>query len=106
MYSHYLEVRGVKCHEGMWGFPIVNIKVIKIMFNRAYRMSHSQPEKAIQIYKELLEKLSQLLPKEQDSYYFAKINLELAKTFATQQDKESAHKHAAISQKMLEKEYG
>ena len=47
MYSHYLEARGVKSHEGMWCFPIVNIKIIKIMFNRAYRMSHSQPEKAI-----------------------------------------------------------
>jgi len=54
MYGVYCEEMGLKFdhngHQENWGFPLMNIKVIKMMFNRAYRLSSSQPDKAIELF--------------------------------------------------------
>lgn len=51
------------------------------MFNRAYRLSSHKPKESCQMFQTIYTKLQQLLPEKQESYYFAKINLELAKTY-------------------------
>jgi hypothetical protein len=61
MYGVFCEEMGVKIekdgHKDTWGFPILNIKVIKIMFNRAYRMSTLRPQESIEIFEAMLVKL-------------------------------------------------
>ena len=54
MYGVFCEEMGIKFdkdgHKENWGFPLLNIKVIKIMFNRAYRMSNLRPKESIEIF--------------------------------------------------------
>lgn len=107
VYTEYLAERGIRPkEETFWGFPILNIKVIKIVFNRAYRLSATKPEEASKLYSEILVKLDEMMPEKPDSYYHAKMNLEIAKAYASRLDKEQAMKHVEIAAKMLEKEYG
>ena len=54
---------------------MLNIKVFKLIFNRAYRLTSFDNDKAIEIYKQLLLVLDKILPGAKDSYYEAKIKL-------------------------------
>ena len=42
-------------------FPIINMKVIKILFNRAYRLKRDQPDKALTMFKELLDHVDKII---------------------------------------------
>jgi hypothetical protein len=79
MYGVYCEEMGMQFdHHSQenWGFPIMNIKVIKMMFNRAYRISSTHPAKAIELFGEMATRLGEMLPSEAGSYYLAKIKIE------------------------------
>lgn len=73
---------------------MLNIKVVKIVFNRAYRITATDPAKACQIYESLISALTELMPSKPDSYYIAKMQLEIAKTYANRQNQQLALKHA------------
>lgn len=81
-YCHYLEEVGVRSDKDYFGFPVLNIKVVKIVFNRAYRMTSTDPMQACKIYESLIAALDDLMPSKPDSYYRAKMYLEIAKTYA------------------------
>jgi len=81
----YLKERGLpqSVDKKWWGFSVLNIKVIKIVFNRAYRIAGSDPEQACKLYQEIMMALDELMPSHaQMSYYHAKMYLEIAKTFS------------------------
>ncbi len=85
VYEMYLKERGLpqSADKKWWGFSILNIKVIKIVFNRAYRIAGSDPEQACELYQEIMAALDELMPSHaQMSYYHAKMYLETAKTFS------------------------
>lgn len=67
-----------------FGFPVCNIKVFKILFHRAYRLSGNQDEKALELYTELLLVLDNLLggQKPKGSFYHGRIYFEMAKSFS------------------------
>ena len=48
LYCQYLEEKGVRSSgKDYFGFPIMNIKIFKILFNQAYRLSGTDNDKAI-----------------------------------------------------------
>lgn len=90
-----------------WGFSLLNIKVIKIAFNRAYRISGSEPEQACVLYNEILTALDELMPLHaQNSYYHAKMYLEVAKSYSCRLMKPEALEAVAKAEKILLAIYG
>lgn len=81
IYSEYLNSVVEEPLTSKWGFPVVNIKVIKIMIFRAYRLAfRDKSYEASKLYEDVLQTLESIVPKK--GYHHAKVNLELAKCYA------------------------
>lgn len=87
-------------------FPVLNIKVFKLIFNRAYRLTSFDNDKAIEIYKQLLLALEKILPGVKDSYYEAKIKLELSKCYANKKMAQEAFDYYEAGSQILETGFG
>ena len=58
LYCRYLEEKGIREKEKQfYEFPVLNIKVFKLVFNRAYRLTSSDNDRAIDLYRSLLVSL-------------------------------------------------
>lgn len=45
---------GIAGDTNWHGFNVINIKSIKIMFNRAYRIKYTDSKRAIELYKDII----------------------------------------------------
>jgi hypothetical protein len=112
IYSEYLERVGIKAESNpnYFGFPVMNIKIFKLIFNRAYRMCNSNEEvvDGIDIYKQLLLILDSLFAVVQPrgSFYHAKVYFELAKAYSTSSNQNEAEQSLIRGKIILEDLFG
>jgi hypothetical protein len=107
LYCAYLEEKGIRAKgEPFYEFPILNIKVFKLIFNRAYRLTSSDNDRAIELYSSLLQALEKLLPNVKDSYYEAKIRFELSKCYSNKKMANEALGFYEAGSKILENGFG
>lgn len=108
VYEMYCKERGLaESDKKWWGFSLLNIKVIKLIFNRAYRVSGQDPSKACELYNEILKALDELMPSHaQMSYYHAKMYLEIAKSYSQRLLRAESLEAVKKAENILETVYG
>lgn len=91
----------------MMGFPVFNIKIFKILFHRAYRLSGDKDYEALEIYQKLLEGLDGLMGshRNKDSFYHMRTCIEIAKSHAHLGEPEKCREFLRKGRSIAKKRY-
>ena len=63
----------------------INIKMFKNIFNRAYRLKHTNSKEAVKVLNWLKSRITKML-EEEDTYYITLISFELVRVYTLMED--------------------
>ena len=84
---------------------VINIKIFKLIFNRAFRLKHSEPKAAVTILEWLQNRITQML-EEEDTYYVALISFELVRVHTLLDDLDAAKVHMDRGESIMMDKFG